>query len=64
MKRCQDVRKQLIQIMDRFRLPSASCGGHSQKDYTKIRKSICAGFFYHSCRKDPTEGYKTISDNQ
>ena len=64
MKRAQDVRKQLIQIMERFRLPVVSCGTLNMKDYTKIRKTICSGFFYHSCRKDPTEGYKTISDNQ
>ena len=50
--------------MERFRLPMVSCGNVNLKDYTKIRKSICSGFFYHSCRKDPTEGYKTISDNQ
>ena len=64
LKRAQDVRKQLIQIMERFRLPIISCGALNMKDYSKIRKSIVAGFFYHSCRKDPAEGYKSISDNQ
>ena len=58
------MRKQLITIMERFRLPIVSCGALNMKDYSKIRKSIVAGFFYHSCRKDPTEGYKTVTDNQ
>jgi len=34
------------------------------KDYNKIRKTITAGFFYHACKKDPAEGYKTLTDNQ
>ena len=29
-----------------------------------IRKAITAGFFDHACRKDPQEGYKSITDNQ
>jgi ATP-dependent RNA helicase DHX8/PRP22 len=49
--------------MDRFRLPVVSCGNNHTKEYTKIRKAICAGFFYHAARKDPTEGYKTLVDN-
>lgn len=41
-----------------------SCGALHVKDFNKIRKAICAGFFYHAAKKDPTEGYKTLSDNQ
>lgn len=53
LKRAQDVRKQLITIMDRFKLPILTCGVYTNKDYSKIRKSICAGFFTHAGRKDP-----------
>jgi ATP-dependent RNA helicase DHX8/PRP22 len=63
LKQARDVRKQLMQILDRFKLPLVSCGSLNQKDYNKIRKAICAGFFYHAAKKDPTEGYKTLSDN-
>ena len=34
------------------------------KEYNKIRKTICAGFFHHAAKKDPTEGFKTLTDNQ
>jgi hypothetical protein len=39
--------------MDRFKLPTVSCGVYTNKDYSRIRKSICAGFFVHAGRKDP-----------
>jgi ATP-dependent RNA helicase DHX8/PRP22 len=60
LKRAQDIRKQLIQIMDKFKLCIVSCG----RNYAKIRKSIAAGFFSHAARKDPQDGYRTIIDNQ
>lgn len=53
LKRASDVRKQLITIMDRFKLPIIQCGVLTNKDYSRIRKSICAGFFTHAGRKDP-----------
>ena len=64
LKRASDVRKQLITIMDRFKLPIIQCGVLTSKDYSRIRKSICAGFFTHAGRKDPQEGYRTVADNQ
>ena len=60
LKRAQDIRKQLSQIMDKFKLPIVSCG----RNFAKIRKSIAAGFFSHAARKDPQDGYRTIIDNQ
>lgn len=60
MRRAQDVKKQLIAIMDKYKYEVKSCG----KDYAKVRKAICAGFFSHACRRDPNEGYRTIIDNQ
>lgn len=59
LRRAQDVRRQIKTIMDRFKYPLISCG----KDYARIRKAICAGFFYHAARKDPQEGYRTLLDN-
>lgn len=56
IKRAEDVRKQLIQILDRHRLKIISCG----RDTMRVRQALCAGFFRNSARKDPTEGYKTL----
>ncbi|KAI9693507.1 MAG: DEAH-box ATP-dependent RNA helicase prp22 [Bogoriella megaspora] len=56
MKRAQDVREQLLGIMQRHRHEIASCG----RDTQKVRKALCSGFFRNSARKDPQEGYKTL----
>ena len=56
MRRAQDVRTQLVTIMDRYRHPIVSCGRSTQK----ARQAICAGFFRNAARKDPSEGYKTL----
>ncbi|GJX91829.1 probable pre-mRNA-splicing factor ATP-dependent RNA helicase DEAH5 [Tanacetum coccineum] len=60
LRRAQDVRKQLLSIMDKYKLDIVTAG----KNYTKIRKAITAGFFFHAARKDPQEGYRTIVENQ
>jgi ATP-dependent RNA helicase DHX8/PRP22 len=61
MKRAQDVRRQLIGIMDRYKQKIRSCG----KDWDKVRLALCAGFFTHVARKDPHDnGYRTMVDNQ
>ena len=44
----------------RYKFEVTSCG----KDYSRIKKSIAAGFFVHAAKKDPSEGYKTLVDNQ
>ncbi|KNC98023.1 uncharacterized protein SPPG_06442 [Spizellomyces punctatus DAOM BR117] len=56
LRRSQDIRKQLLGIMDRYRHDIVSCG----KNYNKVRKAICGGFFRHAAKKDPQEGYKTL----
>ena len=28
----------------------------------QVRKAICSGFFMHAAKKDPQEGYRTLSD--
>ncbi|KAK4540524.1 hypothetical protein LTR36_009162 [Oleoguttula mirabilis] len=56
MKRGEDVRKQLVQILERHRLKIVSCG----RDTMRVRQALCSGFFRNSARKDPQEGYKTL----
>mmetsp|Transcript_49475 Transcript_49475/g.55255 ORF Transcript_49475/g.55255 Transcript_49475/m.55255 type:complete len:1229 (+) Transcript_49475:28-3714(+) len=58
MRRAQDVRKQLVTIMDRYRLLLISAG----KNYKLICKAITAGFFTNTAKKDPQEGYRTLVD--
>ncbi|URE20382.1 hypothetical protein MUK42_25712 [Musa troglodytarum] len=56
----QDVKKQLLTIMDRHKLGVVSAG----KNFTKIQKAITAGFFFHAAMTDPQEGYRTLVENQ
>ncbi|XP_050236941.1 probable pre-mRNA-splicing factor ATP-dependent RNA helicase DEAH5 isoform X2 [Mercurialis annua] len=60
LRRAQDVRKQLLSIMDRYKLDVVSAG----KNFTKIRKAITAGLFFHGARKDSQEGYRSLVENQ
>ncbi|XP_074578880.1 putative pre-mRNA-splicing factor ATP-dependent RNA helicase DEAH5, partial [Curcuma longa] len=60
LRRAQDVRKQLLTIMDRYKL-DVVCSG---KNFTKIRKAITAGFFFQAAKKDPQVGYRTQVENQ
>jgi ATP-dependent RNA helicase DHX8/PRP22 len=60
LRRAQDVRKQLITNLDRYKLPVKSAGN----DYNAVRKAICAGYFNHACRRDQTEGYRTLTEHQ
>ena len=58
MRRVQDVRTQLVQIMQRHRHALRSCG----RDTTLVRRALCAGLFRNAARKDPQEGYKTLTE--
>ncbi|XP_055920622.1 ATP-dependent RNA helicase DHX8 [Eupeodes corollae] len=60
LKRSQDVRKQLLGIMDRHKLDVVSAG----KNTVRIQKAICSGFFRNAAKKDPQEGYRTLVDSQ
>jgi ATP-dependent RNA helicase DHX8/PRP22 len=60
LKHAQDVRKQLVTIMDRYKLDIVSTG----RNYVKVRKAIVSGFFAHAAKKDPQEGYRTLLDGQ
>lgn len=56
MKRAQDVRQQLVTIMERYKHRVVSCGRNTMK----VRQALCSGFFRNAARKDPQEGYKTL----
>lgn len=60
MRRAQDVRKQLVSIMDRYKMDIVSAG----KNFAKVRKCIVSGFFRNAAKKDPQEGYKTMVEGQ
>jgi len=59
--RAQDVRKQMLGIMDRHKLDVVGAGG---KNIAKIQKAICSGYFRNAAKKDPQEGYRTLIDQQ
>ncbi|KAI9800326.1 MAG: DEAH-box ATP-dependent RNA helicase prp22 [Piccolia ochrophora] len=56
MRRAQDVRQQLVSIMERYKHMIVSCGRNTMK----VRQALCSGFFRNAARKDPQEGYKTL----
>ena len=56
MTRARDIRKQLTDIMGRYKHQIVSCGRSTEM----VRKALCTGFFRNSARKDPQEGYKTM----
>lgn len=60
MRRAQDVRKQLVAIMDRYKLDLVSAG----RNWKKVQMAVASGFFFHAARKDPQEGYKTLVEQQ
>ncbi|XP_065204095.1 ATP-dependent RNA helicase DHX8-like [Planococcus citri] len=60
LKRAQDVRKQLLGIMDRHKLDVVP----AEKNTVLIQKAICSGFFRNAAKKDPQEGYRTLVDSQ
>ncbi|KAG8037836.1 hypothetical protein G9C98_006047 [Cotesia typhae] len=60
LKRAQDVRKQLLGIMDRHKLDVVSAG----KNSVRVQKAVCSGFFRNAAKKDPQEGYRTLVDSQ
>ncbi|XP_041817936.1 ATP-dependent RNA helicase DHX8-like [Chelmon rostratus] len=60
LKRAQDIRKQMLSIMDRHKLDVVSCG----KATVRVQKAICSGFFRNTARKHPHDGYRTLIDQQ
>ncbi|XP_042908033.1 ATP-dependent RNA helicase DHX8 [Parasteatoda tepidariorum] len=60
LQKAQDIRKQLLGIMDRHKFDVLSCG----KKTAQIQKAICSGFFRNVAKKDHQDGYRTLVDGQ
>ncbi|CAF5197783.1 unnamed protein product, partial [Rotaria magnacalcarata] len=60
LKRSQDIRKQMLGIMDRHKLDVLTCG----RQTGLVQKAICSGFFRNAAKRDPQEGYRTLVDSQ
>jgi len=56
----QEVRKQMVGIMDRYKLPIESWG----KKWVRVQKVIASGYFMNTAKKDPQEGYRTLVEGQ
>ena len=56
IQRAQEVRQQLMGIMNRYDFLVESCGCH----YKYIQMAIASGFFTHVAKRDPQEGYRTL----
>ena len=60
MKRAQDIRKQLVGIMDRYHFNILSAG----KDYKRVCQAIVSGYFTNCAKRHPQEGYRTMVEGQ
>jgi len=54
------VRKQLLAIMERYKLEMRSAGS----DSARICRAITSGYFFHAARKDAQDGYKSVVEQQ
>jgi ATP-dependent RNA helicase DHX8/PRP22 len=46
--------------LDKQKLDIISCG----KNFSKVRRAICSGFFQNAAKKDSKEGFKSLVDEQ
>lgn len=46
----------MLTLLYRYKHDILSAG----KDYNRVRRAICSGFFRNAAKKDPQEGYKTL----
>ncbi|KAJ5746111.1 Pre-mRNA-splicing factor ATP-dependent RNA helicase PRP43 [Penicillium odoratum] len=66
LQSADNVRKQLLRIMEREELEMVSTPFDDKKYYENIRRALCAGFFMQVAKKEPQGKtvYSTIKDNQ
>ncbi|KAJ6102525.1 Pre-mRNA-splicing factor ATP-dependent RNA helicase PRP43 [Penicillium sp. IBT 16267x] len=66
LQSADNVRKQLLRIMEREELEMVSTPFDDKKYYENIRRALCAGFFMQVAKKEPQGKniYMTIKDNQ
>ncbi|KAH8829933.1 P-loop containing nucleoside triphosphate hydrolase protein [Flagelloscypha sp. PMI_526] len=56
MRRADNVRKQLVAIMESFKYDIIS----ARRNYSLVQKAICSGYFMNAAKKDRQVGYKTL----
>ncbi|EPY50858.1 ATP-dependent RNA helicase Prp22 [Schizosaccharomyces cryophilus OY26] len=60
LRRVEDVRKQILRLMDRYRQPVISCGRNREL----ILRALCSGHFTNVAKRDSHEGcYRTTVEN-
>jgi ATP-dependent RNA helicase DHX8/PRP22 len=60
MSRVEEIRRQLVGILDRYKMDVITCG----RDYNRVRMAIVSGYFRNAAKRDPQEGYRTMTDGQ
>ena len=60
MKRADDIRDQIVGLMDRTEVPLVSNLG----DNDRIKKTIAAGFFYNTANLQKNGSYRTVKNPQ
>lgn len=64
MRHAQEIRKQLITILDRYQFIQNNSSKTSPMNHVNIRKAICSGYFRNAAKKNSTHGYLSLIDNQ
>ncbi|XP_024368018.1 probable pre-mRNA-splicing factor ATP-dependent RNA helicase DEAH2 isoform X1 [Physcomitrium patens] len=64
MKSADNVRTQLVRIMNRYNLKMCSTDFNSRDYYVSIRKAMLAGYFMQVAHLERTGHYLTVKDNQ
>lgn len=64
LKSADNVRGQLVRIMNRYNLRMCSTDFNSREYYINIRKSMLAGYFMQVAHLERTGHYLTVKDNQ
>ena len=64
MKSADNVRQQLVRIMQRLNVKLVSTSFTHKDYYVNIRKALVAGFFSQVAHLERTGHYMTVKDNQ
>ena len=64
LKSADNVRSQLVRIMNRYSLKMCSTDFNSRDYYVNIRKAMLAGYFMQVAHLERTGHYLTVKDNQ
>ncbi|KAH9311828.1 hypothetical protein KI387_026863, partial [Taxus chinensis] len=64
LKSADNVRQQLVRIMNRYNLKLCSTDFNSRDYYINIRKAMLAGYFMQVAHLERTGHYLTVKDNQ